>query len=768
MTSNPPPNYGAASSSGSGAPLLPTSAAPLSSPSAGPEKKPAAAIGSAVRFRIITPPTPAGRSPATSPVLPPVRGGPSGSYSAPVSPLAPTAASRDFPFAPSIGPRVPLRTTSSKLAHPTPKTVLLPDGESSAPPSAPTVAAPIPVHATPPTLQRLPSTSTNNSLLLHESTPLPPPAIATAHLERAASPTTGDAANVALPASLGSSPTSSMLPPPSPTAVRPDDASDMTARRALDALLVQEIAQDVQHPADVVVGPTLGFSTTPPEHDHDYVGGPLPHALPVHPSEIHAHLVHATPEGMLDDSAPVTVPVSPVPSPRPPSQQHIEHIQEISSSAGARTMAEHIAKEDRTWLPRCTAYVTSPSFRFADLITFLVVRHKVQVRAYDECLYATYPQFCHQPLYATPAPAPEASNLPGAGDPYGGGGLPGQFNPMQSQQQQPSANASMADLRRTKSLSQSHLLDGSAPSVAPLPRPVFPGSSIEHGFDMTGASASGVAAASAAAAAAAANPSRAAVAHPILPAAECCIFNYGVVVCWGMTEKEEQWLLREIRQFGEVDGGGSSSTGGSDGGGGTSLFEDDFDDENLLESLHYQYDPSATGRPRIYNDIITLRDGHHMTKVTISHGIAQSCKLLLFEIRMEAALENTRHIPKSLAQTGNVQLSPREITTLTGQLYRLRMDLNLVSNVLDVPDMFWTMPGWQPLYRAVQKYLEIEQRSKTLNLRASVLSDLLDMLSSHVTSTQMDWMTYVVIILIAIDVLVLSGEIVMKAIKIGG
>jgi uncharacterized Rmd1/YagE family protein len=40
------------------------------------------------------------------------------------------------------------------------------------------------------------------------------------------------------------------------------------------------------------------------------------------------------------------------------------------------------------------------------------------------------------------------------------------------------------------------------------------------------------------------------------------------------------------------------------------------------------------------------------------------------------------------------------------------------------------------------------------------------MLSSHTRSSTMDWLTYVIIVLITVDVVVLLGEIVMKAIKV--
>lgn len=42
----------------------------------------------------------------------------------------------------------------------------------------------------------------------------------------------------------------------------------------------------------------------------------------------------------------------------------------------------------------------------------------------------------------------------------------------------------------------------------------------------------------------------------------------------------------------------------------------------------------------------------------------------------------------------------------------MRIHVNLVSNVLDTPEIFWSEPGLQPLYTTTRKYLEISQRYK--------------------------------------------------------
>lgn len=97
---------------------------------------------------------------------------------------------------------------------------------------------------------------------------------------------------------------------------------------------------------------------------------------------------------------------------------------------------------------------------------------------------------------------------------------------------------------------------------------------------------------------------------------EVFLFDYGVVVIWGMSIAQEQRFLREIAKF-EAE----------------KLAPDDVETEffNFYYTRDYQ--------PRIYNDFITLRDrNNYMTKLAISHALAQSVKVC-------AALLSSRERP---------------------------------------------------------------------------------------------------------------------------
>lgn len=101
------------------------------------------------------------------------------------------------------------------------------------------------------------------------------------------------------------------------------------------------------------------------------------------------------------------------------------------------------------------------------------------------------------------------------------------------------------------------------------------------------------------------------------------LFQYGVVVIWGMRVEEEGRFLRDIAKF-ETE----------------KLADDDVQVEN------FNFYVTSSYQPRIYNDFITLKDGrNYMIKLSISHAIAQSVKV------------NALLIPGSFATTAHVDRS---------------------------------------------------------------------------------------------------------------
>ncbi|KAJ2708342.1 sporulation protein rmd1 [Coemansia sp. D1744] len=225
---------------------------------------------------------------------------------------------------------------------------------------------------------------------------------------------------------------------------------------------------------------------------------------------------------------------------------------------------------------------------------------------------------------------------------------------------------------------------------------------------------------------------------------EVFLFDYGVAVVWGMTEQHEREFLRELESF-EVE----------------KVDEDDIETEEL------EFYINSKAQSRIYNDVISLRTTKgHMAKLAISHAIAQATKLSLYEGLVDETIEATRYIPQRMAESGTVEMTRKGLIKKIGQLFIMRVNVNLVSNILDTPEIFWSEPTLQPLYMAIREYLEIPQRVEIMNHRVSVISDLLDMLNGHLNGMHGEFLEWIVIILIGVEIVIGVVTITVEAAKL--
>ncbi|KAL9043431.1 MAG: hypothetical protein Q9214_003385 [Letrouitia sp. 1 TL-2023] len=229
------------------------------------------------------------------------------------------------------------------------------------------------------------------------------------------------------------------------------------------------------------------------------------------------------------------------------------------------------------------------------------------------------------------------------------------------------------------------------------------------------------------------------------------VFSYGVVVFWNFTERQEKDVLADLT-FAEAETN-IALVSGVQG-------EEDFE----TEEFHFEYSPEVP-KPRMFNDMITLKSGDHMIKLAMSHAISQSTKLNFFEQRMADHMAEAQHVPRRLALTGKLGMKREEVVKILGALFRSRVDVNLwkASNMLDVPDFFWdSEPTLHPLYIAVREYLEIKPRIQVLNERCRVFLDLAEILSDSIADSKMSRLTWIIIVLIGISIFVTCSEVFLR------
>lgn len=192
-------------------------------------------------------------------------------------------------------------------------------------------------------------------------------------------------------------------------------------------------------------------------------------------------------------------------------------------------------------------------------------------------------------------------------------------------------------------------------------------------------------------------------------------FSYGAIVFWGFSLEECNHYLNQMKPFEEVP-----------------------TEEVELDEFTFLFGETAS----ILEDDITLPNENVLTRLAVSHGIAQSVKLGAFENSIRRTFNHTKHIPEDLAKYGRISLSRKEIRRKMGELFIERNSINMHSDVLDTPEFFWKYPELDPFYLMTANYLDLRTRVEVLNQRLNVIHELFEMLGTelnHQHSNLLEW-----------------------------
>lgn len=185
--------------------------------------------------------------------------------------------------------------------------------------------------------------------------------------------------------------------------------------------------------------------------------------------------------------------------------------------------------------------------------------------------------------------------------------------------------------------------------------------------------------------------------------------HYGVSVMWGLTESEEQSIIRLI-----------------------SRVQENPYDLKAMEIENFMYGISEN--PQIVNDKIFLSEENAHTKLVISIAMAQSVKLDYFEELVDNTIESVKNLPDEVEKEGKVGRKRQDIMKVMGKLHKLSLNLNLVSNILGEPAFIWEFSAFSTLYETCIRYLDIKTRADLLNKRCDIIHGILEILSDNITT----------------------------------
>ena len=271
----------------------------------------------------------------------------------------------------------------------------------------------------------------------------------------------------------------------------------------------------------------------------------------------------------------------------------------------ARRDAARLGKADRDRLPRVTAYCTANAYRLEALMKFLKGRAKTRgasPKQFDECIYSpySYGKSKNGSKNGKKAAIQGSAEANGGNDPT----IPSNLQPGRDRRHSDSVlEVDESTHQRREDLLDMHG-DTSLPDTS-MDIPDHPNRSANS--DQPAPTD---------------DPTNTLDFDTQVHTPEVFLFEYGTVVIWGMTLQQEQRFLKDVSKF-ETE----------------KLADEDVQTENF--NFYYTREYQA----RIYNDFISLREKrNYMSKLVISHALAQSVKVGLLLLRLHdilvAALRN--------------------------------------------------------------------------------------------------------------------------------
>lgn len=208
---------------------------------------------------------------------------------------------------------------------------------------------------------------------------------------------------------------------------------------------------------------------------------------------------------------------------------------------------------------------------------------------------------------------------------------------------------------------------------------------------------------------------------------EAWVFEYGILVTWNLREDQRQRLIRKL----------------------TNVIESPLGSVNDEE---YAYEIGSGNNLIVRDDMLVLPDDEPLTRLAVSHAFAQETQLEFFEEQTKELIQANLHISKTLAKTGKVPMSRKELSKIRGQLFDTSTDITWQFSLLDTPEFFWSYPEYEPTYRYMLRYLDVEARLAILNTKLNTIHELLDMLAGELHHKHSTFLEWIVIILIASEI----------------
>lgn len=215
---------------------------------------------------------------------------------------------------------------------------------------------------------------------------------------------------------------------------------------------------------------------------------------------------------------------------------------------------------------------------------------------------------------------------------------------------------------------------------------------------------------------------------------EVYIFSFGAVVFWNFASEQAErlWLAQRLFALQQVCG----------------TCHDPQAVESARDDIEFVYGDLFA----IRRDVCQLMTREPGERLAVSFAIAKSSLLSIYEWILQQTIERNSDVPEQLAKHGTIMMSKVSISKEIGNIFLVKHTVNLDSNLQDTPEEFWDDDRFEPAYVKTCEYFELSKRMNLVNNRLKMLEDLHKVLIEEVQTKHNTLLEWVVIWLIALEV----------------
>lgn len=221
------------------------------------------------------------------------------------------------------------------------------------------------------------------------------------------------------------------------------------------------------------------------------------------------------------------------------------------------------------------------------------------------------------------------------------------------------------------------------------------------------------------------------------PLHDVFLFREGSIVFWGVPYDQQKRILYGL----------------------SSLKIDPYSNELIQEEKeHLNYDilPSNE-KSKLNRDIVELANREpdllRLDQFAFSHAVMLSVKLGIWEAILDRYIESIGWITTNMKNGQTIQLTRDQVFRKTGEIYELKHRINLSSDLLDLPDVYWDRHDQEVMFLSLISFLNIKKRTAVMNEKLNHCCELMNLLSSHMNDKHHVRLEWMIIVLIMVEVL---------------